>query len=185
MSFNKKLAVILVTVAACIAAAIVIYRINLVNSRYPQRQDMSVKKGEFYEIKPGMMMSVVNAKWMDSDDLKKEYGDVWFVDNPEDYQGVDVRIKIRNQSSEKKKFQLFKIYIESDIYDWNGCVAEFFSKKNNSFQCELNPGQEKEYTMSYTFLKENYAEDIWNNLAKTGYFLVIDRYPVKAKWRIG
>lgn len=184
MNFKKKCAVACVAVVVILAAIIITYRIIVVNNRYPQRQELSVEQGDFYEIKPGVEMSVVGAEWMDSDDLEREYGDVWFVDNPEDYKGVDVRIKLINKSEVKKKFQLFKLYIESDLYDWNGCDADFFMEKNNaSFKCELEPGQEAEYTISYSFLKENYREDVWNNLSQTGYYLVNKRYPIKVKWR--
>lgn len=59
-------------------------------------------------------------------------------------------------------------------------------KKNNvsSFEGELEPGQEAEYTMLYTFLKQNNREDDWKNLSQGGYFLVNNRYPLKVKWRI-
>lgn len=184
MNFKKMYIIICVTVMFIIVI-IIFYRIISLNSRYPQRQEMSIKQGDFYELKPGVEMGVINSNWMESDELEREYGDVWIVDNPEDYKGVDVLIKIRNKSNVKKKFQLFKLYIESDLYDWNGCVAEIFMKKNNSsFEIELEPDQEAEYTVSYTFLKDNYKEKDWENLSQTGYFLVNKRYPLKIKWRI-
>lgn len=184
MNFKKKCTVACAAAVVLIAAIIFFYRITVVNGRYPQRQELSVEQGDFYEVKPGVEMSVVGAEWMDADDLEREYGDVWFVDDPEDYKGVDVRIKLKNKSDVKKKFQLFKLYIESDLYDWNGCVAEFFMKRNNtSFKCELEPGQEAEYTIPYAFLKENYQENVWKDLSQAGYFLVNKRYPLKVKWR--
>lgn len=185
MNFKKRGVMALVAVMFLIAVIIVTYRIILVNKRFPQRKECSVERGDCYEVKKGVEMSVVGAEWMNSDDLEREYGDVWFVDNPEDYKGVDVQIRLKNVSDVKKKFQLFKLYIESDSYDWNGCAAEFFAKKNNaSFKCELEPGQEAEYTMPYTFLKDNFKEDDWKDLSQTGYFLVNKRYPLKVKWRI-
>lgn len=185
MNFKKKCIVACMAVAAVLAVILIVYRMIAINNRYPQRQELSVKQGDFYEIEQGVEMSVVGATWMDSDELEREYGDVWFVDNMENYKGVDVRIKLKNKSDGKKKFQLFKLYIEADSYDWNGCEADFFMKKNNtSFESELEPGQEAEYTMPYTFLKQTHKEDDWKNLSQGGYFLVNKRYPLKVKWRI-
>lgn len=62
--------------------------------------------------------------------------------------------------------------IEADSYDGNSCDAEFFMKKNNvsSFEGELESGKEAEYTMLYTFLKQNNREDDWKNLSQGGVF---------------
>lgn len=45
-------------------------------------------------------------------------------------------------------------------------------KKNNvsSFEGELESGKEAEYTMLYTFLKQNNREDDWKNLSQGGVF---------------
>lgn len=173
-----------VTVIA-ILAVIMAGRIYTVNVRYPQRMEKEVSQGDFFEVMPGVEMCVVNSRWLSSMDLQKEYEDVWYAEDPNAYKAVEVKIKLKNKSNKRKKISLFKIYIESDQYDWNGSDADLFAAKNNaSLEMPLDPGEEKEYTMPYTFLKDNYKKSTWESLDKEGYFLVVKRYPIKIKWKV-
>jgi hypothetical protein len=80
----------------------------------------------------------------------------------------------------------FKFYIEFNQYDWNGCDAELFAVKNvTALEVSLESGEEKEFTMPYTVLKDNYKDSAWVTLSEEGFFLVSKRYPVKVKWRLG
>ncbi len=183
MNFRKLILFISIIILIPITLLIT-YRIFLVNTRYPQRQDLNVKQGDYYDIIPGVEMCVTDSKWLNSDDLLRDYDDVWYVDNPNDYKAVEVKIILKNYSKTRKKISLFNIYIESDKYDWNGCDADLFSKKNEiSMEEYLEPGQEIECIMPYTFLKQNYKEDDWIQLHRYGYYLVEKRYPLKVKWR--
>lgn len=181
---KKRVLKIIGFIATAIIAAIIIGRIYVVNVRYPQRIEKEIAQGDFYELKKGVEMCVVDSKWLSSTDIQREYDDVWYVDNPNAYKAVEVKIKLKNNSNKRKKIPLFKIYIESDQYDWNGSDADLFTAKNNaSLEMPLDPGEEKEYTMPYTFLQDNYKGDMWETLDKEGYFLVVERYPIKIKWK--
>lgn len=161
------------------------YRIYKVNDIYPKTQEKEVAKGIYYEIGSKIEMCVLDARWLDGAELQSEYGDSWYVEEPSDYKAVEVKIKVRNLAGKKKKVALFKTYIESEQYDWNGSDAELFVAKNNMpLEIELESGQELECVMPYTFLKETYKECDWEKLNEIPYFLVRDRYPQKVKWKI-
>jgi hypothetical protein len=53
-----------------------------------------------------------------------------------------------------------------------------------ALEVSLESGEEKEYTMPYTFLKDNYKNSAWKALCEERFFLVEQRYPVKVKWSI-
>lgn len=163
----------------------VFYRIYMVNVTYPKTQEKEVAKGTYYKIDSAVEMCVLDVRWLDDTELQNEYGENWYVDEPSDYKAVEVKIKVRNLSKNKKKVALFKTYIESEQYDWNGSDADLFMAKNNMpLEIELEPGQELECVMPYTFLKETYKECDWEKLNEIPYFLVRDRYPQKVKWKI-
>lgn len=181
---NKTVWKVISFTGIAIIAAIIIGRIYIVNVRYPQRIEKEITQGDFYELKKGVEMCIVDARWLSSTDLQREYDDVWYVDHPNAYKAIEVKIKLKNKSNKRKKIPLFKIYMESDQYDWNGSDADLFAAKNNaSLEMPLDPGEEKEYTMPYTFLQDNYKGSTWKSLSGGGYFLVVNRYPVKVKWR--
>lgn len=112
---------------AAILAVIAAGRIYTVNARYPQREEKEIASGDFFELKKGVEMRIVDSRWLSSTEVQDEYDDVWYVDNPDDYKAVEVKVKVRNRTDKKKKVPLFKIYIESDQYDWNGSDAEMFA----------------------------------------------------------
>lgn len=181
---NKTVWKVISFTGIALLAVIMTSRIYTVNVRYPQRLEKEVSQGDSFELMQGVEMYVVDSRWLSSVDLQKEYRDVWYVDNPNVYKAVEVKIKLKNKSNKRKKISLFKIYIESDQYDWNGSDADLFVAKNNSsLEMPLEPGEEKEYSMPYTFLKDNYKKSTWESLDKGGYFLVTERYPIKVKWR--
>jgi hypothetical protein len=107
-------------------------------------------------LKKGVEMCIVGSRWLNANDMQKEYEDAWYVDNPDAYKAVEVTIKLRNTSKKRKKVPLFQFYIESDQYDWNGCDADLFAVKNGA----------------------------WKALCEERFFLVEQRYPVKVKWSI-
>lgn len=182
---NKRVWKVMSFIGIAILAVIMIGSIYTVNVRYPQRVEEEITQGDFFELKKGVEMCIVDSRWLSSTDLQGEYGDVWYVDNPSAYKAVEVKIKLKNKTDKKKKISLFKIYIESDQYDWNGSDADLFVTKNNdSLEIPLDPGEEREYTMPYTFLKDNYKESAWKTLSEGEYFLVAERYPLKVKWRL-
>lgn len=59
-------------------------------------------------------MSVVDTRWLNGEELQEEYDGIWYVDNPMDYQAVEVTVNICNSSKENQKVELFKTYIESE-----------------------------------------------------------------------
>ncbi len=182
---NKKVLKAICFIGIAIMAVIIIGRIYAVNIRYPQRIEKEIAQGNFFDLTNGVEMCFVDFRWLSANDLQREYDDVWCIDNPNAYKAVEVKIKVRNKSNKRKKIPLFKIYIESGQYDWNGSDADLFVAKNNaSLEMPLDSGEEKEYTMPYTFLKYNYKESVWETLSEGGYFLVAERYPLKAKWRL-
>lgn len=130
-------------------------------------------------------MTVLDTRWLNGDELQQEYDGIWYVDNPMDYQAVEVTVNISNHSETNQKIELFKTYIESEKYDWNGCDADLFMAKNNMpLEIELKSGEEMKCVLPYTFLKSNYRESDWTQLNKISYFLVRERYPQKTKWLI-
>jgi hypothetical protein len=182
---NKTVQKAACLIGVVIMAGIIIGRIYIVNIRYPQRTEKEIARGDFYELKKGVEMCIVDFRWLNANDLQKEYDGVWYVDNSDAYKAVEVKIRVRNKSNKRKTVPLFKIYIESDQYDWNGSDADLFVAKNGtSLEIPLDSGDEKEFTMPYTFLKDNYKESAWKTLSEEGFFLVSERYPVKVKWRL-
>jgi hypothetical protein len=166
-------------------AVVIVGRIYTVNVRYPQRTEKEIAQGDFYELKKGVEMCIVGSRWLNANDMQKEYEDAWYVDNPDAYKAVEVTIKLRNKSKKRKKVSLFQFYIESDQYDWNGCDADLFAVKNGAaLEVSLESEEEKEYTLPYTFLKDSYKNSAWKALSEEGFFLVEQRYPVKVKWKI-
>lgn len=182
---NKRVWKIISLIGIILMAAVIIGRVSVVNARYPQRIEKEITRGDFFEWMKGVEMCVIDSRWLSAADLQREYSEVWYVDNPNAYQAVEVKIKLKNKYDKRKKIPLFRIYIESDRYDWNGSDADLFIAKNNaSLEMPLEPGEEKEYIMPYTFLKDNYKESEWATLSEEGYFLVTERYPEKIKWRL-
>lgn len=160
-------------------------RIVRINKQYPQKVEKNIDKGIEYQIGSQISMSVVGSRWLNGEELQEEYDGIWYVDNPMDYQAVEVTVNICNSSQENKKVELFKTYIESEKYDWNGCDADLFMAKNNiPLEVELGAGEKMSCVMTYTFLKENYLEGDWGHLSQIPYFLVRERYPKKIKWKI-
>lgn len=162
-----------------------VFRIVMINKQYPQTVEKNIAKGSEYEIGSKIKMSVVDTRWLNGEELQEEYDGIWYVDNPMDYQAVEVTVNICNSSKENQKVELFKTYIESEKYDWNGCDADLFMTKNNMpLEVELKAGEEIRCVLPYTFLKENYPESDWAHLSQISYFLVRERYPQKTKWMI-
>lgn len=162
-----------------------VFRIHTINKQYPQTIKKNIAKGTECEIGSTIKMSVLDARWLNREELQEEYEGIWYVDNPMDYQAVEVTVNICNFSEENQKVELFKTYIESEKYDWNGCDADLFMAKNNMpLELELKAGEEMRCVLPYTFLKENYLESDWTHLSQIPYFLVRERYPQKTKWMI-
>lgn len=162
-----------------------IFRIVMINKQYPQTVEKNVAEGTEYEMGSGISMSVLSSRWLNGEELQKEYDGVWYEDNPMDYQGVEVTVNICNSSKKTQKVELFKTYIESEKYDWNGCDADLFMAKNNMpLEVEIKAGEKLSCVLPYTFLKENYLENDWGHLSRNSYFLVRNRYPQKTKWMI-
>lgn len=184
MKINKLIWIVSAGIAI-LGLFFVFFRIVKVNRQYPQTIEKSIEKGSSYEIAPKVNMSVLDARWLDGEELQQEYEGIWYVDNPADYQAVEVTVNISNLSGANQKIELFRTYIESEKYDWNGCDADLFMAKNSlPLEVELQSGQEMKCVLPYTFLKENYKENDWAQLSEISYFLVRERYPQKTKWLI-
>lgn len=184
MKINKLIWIVSAGIAI-LGLFFVFFRIVKVNRQYPQTIEKSIEKGSSYEIAPKVNMSVLDARWLDGEELQQEYEGIWYVDNPADYQAVEVTVNISNLLGANQKIELFRTYIESEKYDWNGCDADLFMAKNSlPLEVELQSGQEMKCVLPYTFLKENYKENDWAQLSEISYFLVRERYPQKTKWLI-
>lgn len=185
MNKSNKTIWIICAILFLIGLIFSICRIVQVNRKYPQRVEKDIVKGSYCEVKPQIGMTVIGSRWLDGNALKKEYGDVWYAENYMEYKAVEVSVEFVNNSNKDKKLDLFKIYIESEKYDWNGIEADLFMAKNNiPLEVKIKAGEKKKYVLPYVCLKENYLDSDWNDLSKANYYLVKKRYPVKTKWRI-
>lgn len=182
MGDKKKLYFIIVGVVFLSLGIMMLLRIYIVNERTPQTQKIIVQHGDTYEVKKGIAMSIGNIKWLNSKQLE-EYSDYFDKDQIKDYKGIEVEVILNNVSKEEKTFSLFKLYIESENYDWNGSDISMFMQKNEMpMRITLQAGETKKVIMPYTFLKSGFPDKIWNNLQQETYFLLNKRYPNKVCW---
>lgn len=163
-----------------------LYRIKVVNTRYPQAKTVMKEVGEKGMIGKNIQFSVLSSEWMNREEMIEKYGEALDFYDKYDYLGLLVHVNIKNVGKKKEKIELYQWYLESDTYYCNGLDMEMFLEDNENIPLSitLKKGEEKNITLPYSISSVLFLEKQWKKFKDDKFYIVSERYPVKTYWSV-
>lgn len=172
-----------IVIVLLIIASIPVIRIN---QQYPQAEMIRIEKGTKQEIKNGISFQIQETTWLNKDELKEKYSDVFPMSEQRDYKAVFVKAILKNETDKKQKYELHRLYLELDIHYYNGLDMELYTaiEGNPMAEMDLNPKQEVTVVLPYSISDLYFEKQEWNKLEQYSCYLVDERYPKKICWKV-
>lgn len=173
-------------VCICIACALILcvicsVQIWSVNKRYPDTVVKSASYGEIVSL-DGFEMRLTDVKYMDYEEIKKEYNDSISQSIYEKYSRyyeqtfILAGIEIKNTNNEEKSIELYQTVLGNNTTS-NGVDVELFglfNEKQDLLCPALQSGESVNVVLTYSFLNRYFK-----NEKVDGMWLTLSLYPEK------
>lgn len=186
---NKKLTVSIVCVLLLGVVIFSSFRIYNLNNKYPNPKIVEYPIGQSIS-GGGIDIVVEGSELIDGERLKEIVPDyIYGVKNTDGSElGNDqvrillVNLKITNTTDEPQNMTVCQIYAES-LTCANGIDAELYEElnvdKGNPIRIELDPNEEMEVVLPYSFCSRQFKSKDWNNIDNRVFDLSLATYPIK------
>ena len=176
----------LIRILSIIVIVCAIIPVIKVNQRYPEPKKVMIEKGIKGKQKEGLSLTIRETKWLNRKELEENYANTLTMLEKRDYKAVFVKAILKNETEQEQKFFVYNLYLESDIYFYNGLDMELYTaiEGNPAAEIILKPKEEILMTLPYSVSDLYFEKNQWETLEENLFYLVEERYPEKICWEI-